>query len=64
MESDCAERAEQQKEEVLEKEWIGGQWSYAGRGRGFGFGSGSRLFNARPGQVYIKEEEEDAEAED
>ena len=57
MESDCTERTEEQKEEVLEKEWVGAQWRYACCRRGFDFGSGSRLFNTSPGQVYVKEEE-------
>jgi hypothetical protein len=54
MKSDRAERAEEQKEKVLEKEWVGAQWRYAGCRNCFSFGGGCGLFNACPGQVYIK----------
>lgn len=53
MEGDGREGAEEQEEEVLEEEWVGGEgWR--------GWVGGGGFFDAGPGEVDVEEEEEDA----
>lgn len=68
VEGEGAERDEEEEEEVLQDQRLGLQdrgVGGCGCGRVVRRGRGERqLFDARPGQVDVEEEEEDAEAED
>lgn len=69
MEGQRAEGDEQQEKEVLQDEWLGLQNGCVG-GRVArwcdvrGCWWEEELLDARPGEVYVEEEEQDSEAED
>ena len=58
VERKCAQQAEDEEEEVLEKQRVRAEGRDAG-----GTGAGRGFLDARPGQVDIEEEEQDTDAD-